>query len=149
MTKFQFPLQKALDWRRTQLELAQARLEQQLAELAGIDRERAELDAMGQRTEAEVRQFTLIEGGDLSALGSFRLRVKAHGQALAAKRAECQKELAARQTAMLEVRRRCRLLDRLKERRLTEWESEAGKELDQLAADSYLAQWARRQTSSL
>ena len=39
MTAFRFPLQKALDWRRTQLELAEARLREQLAALAGIDRE--------------------------------------------------------------------------------------------------------------
>ena len=37
MTTFQFPLQKALDWRRTQLTLAEARVQQQLAALAAID----------------------------------------------------------------------------------------------------------------
>jgi hypothetical protein len=57
---------------------------------------------------------------------------------------ECQNELAARQAVMLEARRRCRLLERLKERRWAEWQSAAGRELDELAADSYLAQWARR-----
>ena len=119
-------------------------MEQQVAVLAEIDRERAELDATGQRTEAEVRQFTRIDGGDLSALGSFRLQVKARTRALAGKSVECQKELAVRQAALVEVRRRCRLLDRLKERRLTEWKSAAEKELEQLAADSHLAQWTRR-----
>jgi flagellar export protein FliJ len=144
MNTFQFPLQRALDWRRTQLKLAEARVEQQLAALAGIDQARAELDAMGHRTEVEVRQFQSLEGGDLSALGSFRLAIKVRGRELAAKRVECQNELAARQAVMLEARRRCRLLERLKERRWAEWQSAAGRELDELAADSYLAQWARR-----
>jgi hypothetical protein len=62
---------------------------------------------------------------------------------------ECQKELAARQAAVLEARRRYRLLERLKDRRWAEWQSAADRELDELAADSYLAQWARRQASSL
>ena len=149
MTTFRFPLQKALDWRRTQLELAEARVEQQLAALAAIDQARAEMDAMQERTEVEVRQLARIDGGDLSALGSFRLALKARGKSLAAKRAQCQKELAGRQAALLEARRRCRLLERLKDRRQAEWQATAEKELDELAADSYLAQWARRRTSSL
>ena len=128
--------------------MAEARVEQQLAALAGIDQARAELDAMGHRTEIEVRQFPALEGGDLGALGSFRLTIKVRARELAAKRVECQKELAARQAVMLEARRRCRLLDRLKERRLTEWQTAAGRELDELAADSYLAQWARRHSIS-
>jgi hypothetical protein len=149
MKAFQFPLQKALDWRRTQLELAEARVQQQLAALAELDRTRAELAAARQRTELQVRQLSSIEGRDLMALGSFRQAAQARDRVLATRRLECQKELALRQTAMLETRRRYRLLERLKERRWTEWQSAAGKELDELAADSYLAQWARRQASSL
>jgi hypothetical protein len=149
MTTFKFPLQKAHEWRRTQLELAEARVEQQLAALAAIDQERAELDAMGQRTEVEVRQFAPLDGGHLSALGTFRLAIRARGRDLAGKRAECLKELAVRQAAVLEARRRCRLLERLKERRLAEWKKAADRELDELAADSYLAQWARRRALSI
>ena len=149
MTTFQFPLQRALDWRRMQLQLAEARVEQQLAARAAIDQAHAELEAMAQRTEVEVRQFSGLDGGDLSALGSFRLTIKMRARDLTAKRVECQKELAARQAAMLEARRRCRLLERLRDRRLTEWQLAADRELDELAADSYLAQWARRHALSI
>jgi len=144
VTSFHFPLQKALDWRGTQLGLAEARLQQQLAALADIDRARVELEAMGRRTEVEVREFHPLAGGDLSALGSFRLMVKVREREFAAKRVECQKEVAVRQAAMLEARRRCRLLERLKERRWAEWQSARDRELEEAAADSYLAQWARR-----
>jgi hypothetical protein len=144
MTSFRFSLQKALDLRRTQLHLAEAQLQQQLASLAGLDRARVELEAVGQRTEVEVRGFLPLAGGDLSALGSFRLLVKAKERDLAAQRVACQQELAVRQAAMLEARRRCRLLERLKERRLAEWQSARDRELEELASDSYLAQWNRR-----
>jgi hypothetical protein len=146
MKTFQFPLQRALDWRRTQLGLAEARVGQQLAALAGLDRERAEWDAVGHRTEVEVREFHPLAGGDLNALGSFRLLVKVREREIAAKRVEYQKELAVRQAAMVEARRRCRLLERLRERRSAEWQSASDKELDERAADSYLAQWGRRQS---
>ena len=149
MTAFRFPLQKALDWRRTQLELAEARVEQQLAALAAIDQARAALDTQGQSAETEVRRFSGLVGGDLSALGSFRLALKGQAVQLVSRREACQKELAARQAAVLEARRRYRLLERLKERRLAEWQSAADRELDELAADSYLAQWSRRRISSL
>jgi hypothetical protein len=46
---------------------------------------------------------------------------------------------------MLEARRRCRLLERLKERRLTEWTAGRDHELEEIAAESYLARWSRRQ----
>jgi hypothetical protein len=148
MTTFQFPLQKALDWRRAQLGLAEVRLQRQRAALAGLDRARVELEAMGRRTEVEVRDYHPLAGCDLSALGSFRLLVKVRERDLAAKRVECQKELAARQAALLEARRRCRLLERLKERRWAEWQLARDRDLEELASDSYLAQWTRRQTGA-
>jgi flagellar biosynthesis chaperone FliJ len=149
MKSFQFPLDKALGWRRSELHMAEARVEQQLAALAALDQARAELDAMGHRTEVEVRQFQPLVGGDLSALSAFRLSIRVRDRQLSAKRLECQKELAVRQAAIMEARRRCRLLEKLKDRRQAEWQSAADRELDELAADSYLAQWARRHVSSL
>jgi hypothetical protein len=58
---------------------------------------------------------------------------------------ECQRELAARQAGLLEARRRCRLLERLRERRWTEWQQARDRELEELASDSYLARWSQRQ----
>jgi hypothetical protein len=43
---------------------------------------------------------------------------------------------------MLEARRRCRLLERLKERRLAEWTSARDRELEEVASESFLARWA-------
>jgi flagellar export protein FliJ len=149
MKSFQFPLDKALDWRRTELRMAEARVEQQLTALTSIDQARAELDATGHRTEVEVRRFEPLAGGDLGALGAFRLAIRVRGRELAAKRVESQKELATRQAAMMEARRRFRLLEKLKERRHAEWQSAANRELDEMAADSYLAQWAHRHVTSL
>jgi hypothetical protein len=149
MNTFRFPLQKALEWRRTQLQLAEAQVQQQLGALARLDQARVELEAVGKRTEVEVRGFQPLAGGDLRALGSFRLLVKAQERDLAGQRVSCQKELAIRQAAMVEARRRCRLLERLKERRLAEWQSAADRELEALATDSYLAQRNRRASQGL
>jgi hypothetical protein len=143
MKSFQFPLDKALEWRRVQLDLEEAKHKRQVAAVVAIDRRRAEVEASGVRAEAEVRQWSPIESGDLSALANYRLKVKAEESALARHRLEAAQKLAAQQKEMLEARRRCSLLERLKERRLAEWTSERDKELDEIAAESYLARWAR------
>lgn len=145
MTSFRFRLERVLEWRRTELELADARFKQQAAALAELDRQHAELEATGIRTEIEVRQWRPVSGSDLAALGGFRLELRKREQALAARRAECQKELTRRQELMLEARRRLRLLERLKERRLAEWRAAWDRELDEQAAMSYLARWSPRQ----
>jgi len=143
MNSFRFPLQKVLDWRHTQLELEETRFKQQLAALAALDAEHAELEAAGIKAEIQVRDWRPLEGRDLTALGSFRLSVKQKEAQNDIRRQECRSHLEARQSAMLEARRRCRLLERLKDRRLAEWQSAHDRELEQLAAESFLAKWGR------
>jgi hypothetical protein len=143
MTSFRFPLQRVLDWRKTQLELEEVRFKQQLMAVAELDRARAELEAAGMKAETEVRDWNSLAGGDLAALGSFRLDVKKKDGEIAARRVEGQKILETQQRKMLEARRGCRLLERLKERRLAEWTSARDHELEELASESFLAKWGR------
>jgi flagellar export protein FliJ len=148
MNAFRFSLQKVLELRRKQLELAEAQYKQKLAEVSALDRLRAETEAAGIRAEIDLRQHAPVTGRDLSALDHFRLRVKHDEARIAARRVEAAKEAATRQEAMLEARRRSRLLDRMRERKFQEWESARDKELDEIASESYLAHW-NRQASDL
>jgi flagellar export protein FliJ len=141
VTAFRFRLQKVLDWRRTQLEIEETHYRQQCAALAEIDRARAELAAEGIHTEAEVRRWNPVTERDLAALGEFRVHVRARDAELAAHRADCVKQLEAQQAAMLEARRRFRLLERLKERGLQAWTAELDRELEQLASEAFLSRW--------
>jgi hypothetical protein len=143
MTQFRFRLEKVLEWRGLQLEQAEARFRQQAAELATLDRNRAELEAAGTQAEVQVRQWNPVAGGDLAALNAYRLDVRRRDDRLAKARLECARELAARQQALLEAQRSCRLLERLKERRLKEWQEGLDRELQELASESFLARWNR------
>jgi hypothetical protein len=145
MKPFHFPLERVLGWRRIELELAETRFKQQTAALSELDRRRAELQAEGVRTEMEVREWRPVSGGDLAALGGFRLRIRMCERDIAVRRAAGEKELAKRQEAMLAARRRLRLLERLKERRLAEWKTANDRELEEQASLSYLARWPARQ----
>ncbi|HWB86789.1 MAG TPA: hypothetical protein VG675_21775 [Bryobacteraceae bacterium] len=145
MTAFRFPLLKVLEWRRTQLELAELKFKQQAAALADLDRQRTALEASGAQAERDVRAQNGIVGSDLAALGGFRLHIRAQQKELAARRTEYQRKLAAQQHVVLEANRRCRLLERLQERRRAEWEAARDRELEEMASESYLAQWNRRE----
>ncbi|MEO8368121.1 MAG: hypothetical protein ABI806_02825 [Candidatus Solibacter sp.] len=143
MKSFRFPLEKALELRRTQLEMEEAKHKRHIAAVAAIDRRKAEVEASGVQAEVEVRRWNPIQSGDLAALGFYRLKVKSEEAALARHRLDATQKLAEQQKLMLEARRRCRLLERLKERRLAEWTAERDKELDEIAAESFLARWSR------
>jgi flagellar export protein FliJ len=144
MTSFRFRLEKVLDWRRQQMELEEAEFKRQTTAIAEMDGACAALEASGIRTELEVRTWTPLSGNDLAALAGFRLHTRRQEQEIARLRAEAQKKLEARQATLLEARRRCRLLERLRERRLAEWQTACDRELEELAAESYLAGLARR-----
>ena len=145
MTSFRFPLQKILDWRRTQLDVEEVQYRQQAAAMAALDSASAQLQASGMAAERQVRNWKPVAGSELEALGSYRLHVQMKQTELAVPRAECRKELARRYDAMLEARRRLRLLERLRERRLSEWKLARDREIDEVAAESYLARWNQRQ----
>lgn len=139
MNAFRFPLERALEWRRRQLEIEENRFKQQAAALANLDRARADLESTAIRAELQVRGWAPLLGQDLTALAGFRADVKTKEEALAGRRAECQRQLEAQQRLMLEARRRYRLLEKLRERRWQEWRAAADREIEQFAAENYLA----------
>jgi len=142
--RFEFRLQQVLEWREKQLELEDARLKQQIAGIASLDQASAGLASAGLQAERQLRSSAAVSGQDLAALAGFRQHIRMRSREIAERRAEALKQLAAQQKVMLEARRRCRLLERLKERRLSEWQAESDRELDALASESFLARWAAR-----
>ena len=145
MTGFHFSLEKALDLRRLQLELEESKFQQQAAALLELDRMCEQMRASRANAESQVRAGGSALGFDLAALGAFRLHLQAKEKELAQRRAEGEKKLEERRNATLEARRRCRLLERLKERRKGEWDTAFNRELEGVAAESFLAQWNRGQ----
>jgi flagellar export protein FliJ len=143
---FRFNLERVLELRRRQLEAEENRFRRQTAALAELDAARADLEAAGAAAEREVRAWHPLAGQDLAALAEFHLHVSERGEDLRRRRAECERELAARQRDMLEARRRCRLLEKLKERRFTEWQAAESREIEALAAEAFLARWNQQRS---
>ena len=147
MSAFRFRLERVLAVRRTELELEEAAFERHSAEIARLDHARAAVQAEGLRAEAQIRRWSPVTGNDLAALSEFRLASRARENELALRRAEGERRRAEQKLKMLEARRRCRLLERLKDRRLTEWRSEEDRKLEEFAGERFLTQWGRRPDS--
>jgi len=143
MTPFRFRLERVLAFRRTQVELEEARYKQQSAAVAELDRLRAELEVNGIRTEIQVHDWRPLAGSDLTALAEFRSHIQKEEQAIALRRIQAVRQLELLKKFMLEARRRCELLERLREKRLIEWKAACDRELDEIASESHLAALAR------
>jgi len=144
MPAFEFPLRQALEWRRTQLELERNKLRQLAARLAEMALAAARLDLVKSRAEGAVCQSAAVEAGDLWALAAYRQRLIAELQALALRRAAAERQGAAQRQRLLEAQRQCRLLEKLEQRRHAEWRRAQDREMESVAAESFLARWSRQ-----
>jgi len=57
---FRFPLEKVLDWRRSELDLAELKFQQLTAAVAAVDGALAELETAGIRAEILVRDWSQV-----------------------------------------------------------------------------------------
>jgi flagellar export protein FliJ len=144
MRAFEFPLRRVLEWRRTQFELEENKLRQLAATLEELRLAAVRLDLVKGRAEVAVRQSAVVEACDLWALAAYRQRLIAELKALALRRTACQREVDAQRQKVMEAQRQCRLLEKLEQRRRAEWSRAADREMENLAAESFLALWNRQ-----
>ena len=80
---------------------------------------------------------------NLRALAGFRVRIKSEHAALKASRTQCEAQIAEQRARLLKARKDCRVLEQLKEKRQKEWSYLGAREVEDTAAESYLANWSR------
>jgi hypothetical protein len=139
MKKFNFPLSRVMDWRRTHVQLEQAKLERLHAELHGLEGRAAIL-----RTDVDKSHRALVisraaTGAELAALDAFRRAAAAQCALLETAAIGCRKRIATQMDIIVQRRREVRLLERLHDRRFTEWTADYAKEIDQQADELHLA----------
>ena len=149
MKRFHFSLERVREWRRIQLETEQEKLEQLLRDRQSLARESQNLQES--RAEAEIAVWSggATDAVQLRALDDFRLYIASEQRKLLQRMTACEQKIAAQRERVIEERRRATLLDRLRERRHADWQKDFDRELEALAAESYLANWVRtKQTSA-
>lgn len=146
MAKFHFRLGRVLEWYRTQCRLEENRLALCLIALNQVQENIARLKAESLAIEREVISGGALSGRDLAALGYYRLRIGLRTAELEADHLRCRREVDQQVSVVQTIQRRLRLVEKLRERRLTEYLQAEDRELEAVAAESYLSKWtaARR-----
>jgi len=143
MRAFVFPLRQALDWRRSQLDLEENQLRKLVGALEELALAAVRLDLVKGRAEQTVRESAEVEARDLWSLAAYRQRLIAEIETLEQRRKAGEQQLATQRQKVLEAQRQCRLLEKLEQRRRAEWLRESDREMENLAAESFLARWNR------
>jgi len=141
--RFVFRLESVLRWRRSLFGQEHNRLRALVAERDAILLRLKELEELRQRAEQALLEAPAVTGSELAALEAYRRRLNLERARKQQELADCEPRIEAQRQRVLEAQRRVRLLERLRERRFSEWEAELNRELEALAAESYLARWKR------
>jgi len=141
MASFQFRLDRVLDWYRTQLQLEESRLAACLAALNLLQERIARLQAERLSVERDVISTVPILACDLASLGFYRLRAKKEAAEMDDARVRQERTLRDQQTAVQAAQRRVRLVEKLRDRRLSEHRWVEDRALENLAAEAYLSKW--------
>lgn len=146
MKRFQFSLQRVLEWRSLQMRSSEEQLARLQENHAGLVHRETALAAAELKSETALLTSPVIRGSELQSLAAFRLGMKSERATLQAARLKCEAEIAQQRTRVVKARRDFRVLEKLKERRFHTWTYEADREMENMAAEAYLSRWSRPET---
>ena len=143
MTTFNFRLQRVLDFRRTQFQVVESECQRAAAKLHAIQAQQASLASQKAQTKKLFSGLPDVAGRDLLPLPAwFKWTETASSHLVQMERAADQ-ELQKRREALVAAQRKVRLLEKLRDNKKAQWQVEADRELEQLAADSINSRYAR------
>jgi flagellar protein FliJ len=143
MKIFRFPLQRVLEWRALQLRVEEeklATLQQQLTSMLEL---REKLDSARNRSESHLFVSGTAAGSDLQSWALYQARLVKQQEVLKTQIVQCEKLTLEQRQRLLKARTDHRVLERLKERRWRQWVYLNDRELEDTAAEVYLAKWSR------
>jgi flagellar FliJ protein len=143
MKTFRFPLQRVLEWRALQLRVEEeklAGLQQQLVSLLQL-REKLALER--NRSESHLFASGAAAGSELQSWALYQARLAKQQEILKAQLLQCEKLVLDQRQRLLKARTDHRVLEKLKERRWRQWVYLNDREVEDTAAEVYLAKWGR------
>ena len=141
MRRFQFRLERVLQW---QLEVCQVKendVRRSLSAVHGTEARIAQLEADSVAAEQDVLSQRALRAADLAALAQFRLRVAVEQKSLATLRAAQLRDLERARESLVTERRQLRLLEKLRGRALCAHAAAVDREVEELAAEAYASRW--------
>jgi flagellar export protein FliJ len=143
MTTFTFRLQRVLDFRRTQFQIAESECQRTAAKLHSIQAQQASLASQRFQTRKLFSGLAEVASRDLAPLPAWFKWTETAGRHLANLERVTQQELEKRRQMLVDAQRKVRLLEKLRDDRKGQWQVEFDREIEQLAADSTNSQYAR------
>jgi hypothetical protein len=143
MARFQFSLEKVLRWRAVELTTEEAKLKALVQQQLHLQTLLADVSAQRSQLISSLGVMPDLRGDDLRTLTACGLRLRRNAENLAQQLLKCGRELARQRRKYSEAKRRVRLLEELKNRRLQEWKYEEAALLEELASESFVANWNR------
>lgn len=142
MKAFRFRLEQALRWRETQRSAQQARVAAAASRKGEIERvleaTRRDMD----RDALAAREYAT--GESLTGYGARLARTQRQLEELSVRQRDAVRALDEEIGLWVEMNRRVRLLELMRESGQTAWRAEFERELDGFAAESFLGRWNRR-----
>jgi flagellar export protein FliJ len=143
MNAFRFRLQRVLDFRRVQFQLAESEYHQAEARLRGIQAQYAALAAKKSETRISFTRLPIVSGRILEPLTYWFQWTETEALRLAGLEKALALEVRKRREALVEAQRKVRLLEKLRENRHLDWKAGFDREIEELAADSTNSRYAR------
>lgn len=141
MKAFRFALQRILEFRASRVEEEERKLTALQEELAALDRATEQVEKSREQSARSMATAQAARGEELRALTRFCSRLDREQAALDEKKSSCAQRLVGQRRSYMEARREHRLLEKLREKQLAEWTRDAGREMDKVAGELYLARW--------
>jgi flagellar export protein FliJ len=141
MKRFQFRLERVLEWRRRQAELEQSKLAQALGLAQRLETERLALAKSRREAQLGALQASATTAEDLWMLQDYLLQSDRQDRVLAERISQQARVVQNQRLRVVEAERSREALERLRQSRHDEWRRESNRELEAFAAEAFLARW--------
>ena len=142
MQRFQFRLDRVLDWYHKKCRMEENRLTACLGLVHAAERKIEQLEAQREAIDQEILGRPAIPAADFVNLSRYRLRASKEAIELNEDRRQHMAAAAEQRVRVRRAQQRVKSVEKMRDRRLEEYTAAAGRELENAAADAYLARWS-------
>ncbi|MGA1996997.1 MAG: hypothetical protein ABSH45_14575 [Bryobacteraceae bacterium] len=146
MRSFQFRLRRVLDWYRKKQQIEETRLAACRNTLTAVEEKIARLTAERVSNDRELLSRSAVPAVDFLNLSRYRLRAQRLEAEYTEERQRCESACREQMERVQKAQRQVKLLEKMKERRLEEYTYFSNRELENLAAEGFLATWKVQST---
>jgi len=143
MKRFHFPLETVRRWRLERAGIEEVKLRQILGEKQKLAAAKGQIQGQLSQTVQQVLGQPSIPAFELESLDSFSVHVRGRVRKLDSQERECEARIVDQRNKVLKARRQFELIERLRQKALTEWRAAGNKEQEDLAAELFLAKSIR------